>query len=198
MYQHESYTSDTIATEELDRIEQFLSHSVDHTEPASVNMFWSESGLLYNIKHQQRWRSDQGQIYLILQDQTPVAVSCVEYPEGSREFAIGGIRTYIDPKYRSDGVAGYALRQQESWARDRACKFMIITFNEYNKIAHLAVEKNPKYRRIAGWSDWWDDCCALPDPITVRYTQQWAVVKPLACQDQKENCRQLVEWANKY
>lgn len=194
-YTIESFTSDTIAPDDFERIETFLCESVNLSEPASVNMFWELPGLLQNIHTQTRWTSDQGAIYLVLKYNQIIGVSCVEYPEGSREFAIGGIRTYIDPQHRSSGIVGLILEQQTNWALDRQCQFMIVTFNDYNRVAHTAVGMSPKYRRAAGWSSWWDDCYPVPEPLNIRNTLQWAVIKPVLNLNAQENCQALLTWA---
>lgn len=193
-----SYSSDTVTARQFDQLETFLSESVNLNEPASINMFWEPQGLLYNIHAKTRWLQDQGAIYLICLHDRPIGVSCVEYPEHSRNFAIGGIRTYIDPLHRGAGAVGAALEQQTIWARDRHCQFMLVTFNDYNRVAHTAVGLGARYRRAAGWSTWWDDCYPVPEPIMVRHTPQWAVIKPILNAENSENCQILVDWANKY
>lgn len=198
-YSFISYTSDTITHAEFDQLETFLSESVQLNEPASVNMFWEPQGLLHNIHAKLRWRTDQGRIYLILKDNRPIGVSCVEYPEGSQQFAIGGIRTYLDTANRGAGAVGAVLEQQTVWAQERSCQFMIVTFNGYNRVAHRAVGLSAKYRCAAGWSPWWDDCYAVPEPLNIRHTMQWVVVKPIQLNtDMTEKCQVLVDWANKY
>ena len=198
-YSFISYTSDTVTDSEFDQLETFLSESVQLNEPASVNMFWEPQGLLQNIHSKLRWRTDQGRIYLILKEDRPVGVSCVEYPEGSKQFAIGGIRTYLDTANRGAGAVGAVLEQQTVWAQERSCQFMIVTFNDYNRVAHRAVGLSAKYRHAAGWGPWWDNCYPLPEPVNIRHTMQWVVIKPIQLNtEMAENCQVLLDWANKY
>lgn len=194
MYTSKTYNSDTITAEEFDEIETFLMETVDRDEPASVNMCWEPAGLLHNVKNKSRWRQDQGLIYLIFSYDRAVAISCVEYPENSTQFAIGGIRTYLKPECRATGIMGYVLGEQETWARSKGCDFMVVTFNDYNKTAHTAISLGPKYRRAAGWSAWWDDTWPAPEPVVIRHTRQWAVIKPVLVTDPAQNYQTLLNW----
>lgn len=196
MYQYESYTSDTILPEDFDRLAEFLAECDTSDDPAAINMQWREpAGMLYNIKTQQRWRTDQGKIFLVMDQDRPVAVSCVEYPERSYSWAVGGVRTWITPTYRSKQLANFFLSKHLQWAAQHDCNFMLLTFNDYNRAAWLAVDRDPKYRRVANWSDWWDDCLAVPDPVEVRNTPQWCVIKPVKCQDNQANLEELLAWS---
>lgn len=194
MYHHETYSSDTITDLELTNIAEFLKEAEYSSEPAAVNMGWnSPAGLLYNIKHKLRWRSDQGLIVLVMDDNKPVAISCVEYPEQQDSWAIGGIRTWITPAYRSKQVAKVFLTIHYDWAKSRGCRFLLLTFNEYNRSAWHAI-KNPKYRSAANWSDWWDDCLAVDQPLVIRNTLQWCVIKPVLCPNNNQNQELLLKW----
>lgn len=196
MYTYESYCSDTITAEEFTRLENFVAEARISDEPAAPNMNWAEpAGLLYNIKHQLRWRSDQGCIYLVLADNQPVAVSCVEYPEHATTWAVAGVRSWITPAHRSTHVASFFLNIHLKWAAERKCNFVMLTFNDYNRAAWSAVANGSKYRRAAGWSSWWDDCYAMPNQIMVRSTMQWCVIKPVACQDNTNNAAELISWS---
>lgn len=158
------------------------------------NMAWSQSGLLHNIHNQLRWRTDQGMIYVVTANNQIVAVSCVEYPEHATNWAIGGIRTWIVAHHRTTHLPSYILDQQIVWARARSCDFLTLTFNEYNRAAHRAVQKG--YSGKAGWSTWWQDCLAVPAPIKIRNVNQWCVIKPVACSNNKQNLDTLIEWEN--
>lgn len=195
MYQFESYTSDTIRPEAFVKLEEFLRECESSDDPAAVNMGWqSPAGFLYNVKNQLRWRSDQGCIFLVIDQGRPIALSCVEFPEGSYCWAVGGVRTWITPSHRSKQVANFFLNKHLQWAAQRNCSFMLLTFNDYNRAAWTAVAKDPKYRRAANWSDWWDDCLAVPEKLLVRSVYQWCVVKPVKCLDNTKNIEELIAW----
>lgn len=197
MYLVESYYSDTIVPGEFDRLARFVKECDHSLDPAAVNMQWlAPAGFLHNIKGQLRWRSDQGKIFLILDQEHPVAVSCVEFPESVDSWAVGGVRTWITPTHRSTQLARVFLDQQWQWAVERNCNFMLLTFNDYNKAAWNAVRMAARYRRAANWSTWWDDCLAVPDQILVRNTLQWCVIKPVQCSNNRLNLQELIDWAS--
>lgn len=196
MYSYESFCSDTVTPSQLKKLEQFLADNTDYTEPAAVNMGRDNSaGLLYNIDHQLRWRVDQGAIFLIYSNNEPVAVSCVELPDNTDQFAIGGIRTWIKSSHRGTQIAGYFLNLHCLWAQQKNCAFLLITFNNYNRAGHTGVQRGSKFRRAAGWSSWWDDCVALDKPLNIRNTDQWCVIKPVCSKDMLHNTEVLSHWA---
>lgn len=196
MYQYESFASDTILPDDLARLADFLKECDNSDDPAAVNMQWQEpAGFLYNVKNRLRWRSDQGKIFLILDQGRPVALSCVEFPENSYSWAVGGVRTWITPEYRSRQLANFFLNKHLQWAAERNCNFMLLTFNDYNKAAWTAVAADPKYRRAANWSDWWDDCYAVPQKVQVRHMLQWCVIKPVLSMNNLDNAEELIRWA---
>ena len=198
MYSYESYSSNTITPKQLKDLESFIDSALDTSEPAAVNMGRDNSaGLLYNIDHQLRWRSDQGAIFLIYADREPVAVSCVEFPENEQAFSIGGIRTWIKASHRRSQIAGYFLDLHCRWAQERGCAFLLITFNDYNRAGQWGVQRGSKFRQAAGWSPWWDDCVALDQPLTIRSVSQWCVIKPVVSNNMEHNIQLLQAWAAK-
>lgn len=196
-YSYETYTSDTIDPDNFRRLDDFIAGQMSTTHPAIKNMSWDPNGgFLYNVANRLRWCLDQGKIYVVTADQDIVAISCVEYPEGSFDWAIGGIRTWIAPAYRTTHLPSYVLSKQVDWARERGCKFLLLTFNDYNKAAHTAVMR--RYRNKAGWSNWWDDCIAVPDPVPIRNVPQWCVIKPVQCADHAANLLALTQWQDSH
>ena len=197
MFHYETNSSDTITDIELANIAEFVAEAEKSQEPAATNMGWNEpAGLLYNIKNQLRWKTNQGKIVLVLDHDKPVAISCVEYPEHDYTWAIGGIRTWITPQYRARKVAKVFLNVHYNWARSRGCKFLVITFNDYNRSAWHAV-KNPKYRSTANWSDWWDNCVAVDQPLIIRHVPQWCIIKPVLSNSNDKNIEDILAWAAK-
>lgn len=193
IYNYETYTSDTISPGNFDRLEAFINSQLDTAHPALTNMTWDPNGgFLYNVANQLRWRRDQGNIYAVIYDGNIVAISCVEYPENTSSWAIGGIRTWIAPANRKTHLPSYVLDKQIDWARARNCNFMLLTFNEYNKAAHTTVVKG--YESKAGWSNWWTDCLAVPDPVIIRTVPQWCVIKPVLCTNNATNLQALKQW----
>ena len=189
-------TSDTVTSKEFDKLAAFITQETSaSTEPAAANMgLDSTAGFLYNIKNQTRWRNDAGAIYVAEDNNQIVAVSCVEYAEGATSWAVGGIRTWITPTHRTYQLPGKLLNQQTVWAQAHNCNFMLVTFNDYNRALHTAVQRGI-YSKSLGWSTWWDDCIAVPNPVSIRYTPQWCVIKPVLEQDTSVNLLELAAWA---
>ena len=192
IYGCETYTSDTIDPADFKRLEEFVeSQSGNH--PAIKNMSWDPTcGFLYNVANQLRWRTDQGKIYAVTSGANIAAISCVEFPEGSIGWAIGGIRTWVAPAYRNTYLPSYVLNKQVDWAREHNCNFLVLTFNDYNKVTHTTLVNG--YMGKAGWSKWWDDCLAAPDPVMIRHVPQWCVIKPVLCTDNVRNLQELTRW----
>lgn len=191
MYTFESFASDTICNADFMRLVEFV-ESEQTDSPAFGNMGWNNSaGLLYNIHNKLRWTTTQGRIYIAIHETRIVAVSCIELVG---TWSIGGIRTWITKDHRSSHLPSKILDQQVQWAYTNNCNFLLLTFNNYNQAIHTAVAANTKHRVAAGWSDWWDDCVAVPDQIIIRYTAQWAVIKPVLCSDNTANLTELLSW----
>lgn len=196
MYTIDTYTSDTITDSDFSRIESFIQAELADTRAeAAVNMAWeSPHGYLYNVKNKLRWRSDCGIMHTASIDGNIVAVSAAEYPEDATDWAIGGNRTWINPKYRTRHAASAMMRHQVEWARSRGCDFMLLTFNDYNKSVNLALQRGFSYLKSRGWNDWWQDCVPVPGTLVVRNTVQWAVIKPVLCTDAASNLLKLHQW----
>lgn len=198
MYKFESLTSDTISNNDFSRIVKFI-ESEQNINLAFINMGWNNpAGLLYNIHNKLRWCTNFGRIYIASLDNRIVGISCIELADSLSKWAIGGVRTWIAKEYRGTHLPSAMLSQQVKWAREVGCNFLLLTFNEYNKAAYNAVAAGSKYRIAAGWSVWWDDCIAVPDPILIRCTRQWAIIKPVLCADPATNLLELVIWATQH
>jgi len=197
-YLFKTHASDSITLEEYQELAGFVHSQEGDPSPAYENMLdLAPAGFLYNIRTQQRWRSDQGKIYAATDQQNNIlAVSCVEYPENSVEWALGGIRTWIVKSHRGTHLPSAMLSEQVQWCAERGCRFMLLTFNEYNRRAHTALRLTPTQRRASGWSTWWDDCVAVPTPLVIRNTEQWCVIKPVCESNNQENLKKIYDWAN--
>ncbi len=185
-YAWEVWSSDTMPGSRFVKIRDFVEEQASkHPEhPAVANMLSSEPhGFLSLIDSRSRWTTDSGEITIVLHDGAVVGVSCVEHSQIHPRLAIGGIRAWLDDKHRAEQLMGKCLLEanlqwssmQEKWA-------MMLTFNDYNKWIYDGVARihRGKAVGIGGvWSDWWKDCIPIKNQLTVRYTQQWCVIKPI-------------------
>ena len=193
----ETYNSDTIQPIQYQRIKEYIELECTKSNHSAVSnmLSWDTSGLLYNINYKLRWRTDQGQIYLFVDNQQIITISCIEFPENSKEWVIGGSRTWVSSDYRNKHMPSTILKEQSKWAYTNNCDFMLLTFNQYNKSAYTSFCHGPRARKKAGWTNWWDDCVAVPNPVKIRHTDQWCIIKPLLQQNNTINLEKLTHWA---
>lgn len=178
----------------------FLKKIADLKSPAFVNMGpQMPMGFLHLVDNFKRWRAKDGQISLLYDDTSGsmVGISAVEHCQLSEELSSGGNRCWILPKYRQNNeITKYLLKSNLDWSRSQGNAGMMLTFNEYNKWIYDTIVKlstNSGATLGTVWSDWWDDCIALPRMVRLHNTPQWAVIKPLS----KERCEPLIEELDK-
>jgi hypothetical protein len=164
-----------------DSTKEHVVPNMDDTAPA---------GLLYLIEeardNARRWTKDKGQIDLLydLEIGSIVGISAVEHSNLHPDYASGGNRLWMDKDYRLDhNITKYLLTANLNWADANKKTGMILTFNDYNKAIWEIICKNYKkgdpIKSVSNmWSNWWNDCVPLAEPIIVHNTTQWAVIKP--------------------
>jgi len=178
----------------------FLKKIAQLKSPAFVNMGpQMPMGFLHLVDNQKRWQTGEGQIGLLYDDVSGsiVGISAVENCQLSTELSSGGNRCWILPKYRQNNeITKYLLKSNLDWSRNEGKSGMLLTFNQYNKWIYDTVVKlstNSGATLGTVWSDWWDDCIALPRMVRLHNTPQWAVIKPL----DETKCEALVEELDK-
>lgn len=174
----------------------FLKKIAQLKSPAFVNMGpQMPMGFLHLVDNFKRWRKADGQIGLLYDDTSGsmVGISAVEHCQLSVELSSGGNRCWILPKYRQNNeITKHLLKSNLDWSRTEGKAGMLLTFNQYNKWIYDTIVKlstNSGATLGTVWSDWWDDCIALPRMVRLHNTPQWAVIKPL----DKIKCEALVE-----
>ncbi len=172
----------------------FLKKIAQLKSPAFVNMGpQMPMGFLHLVDNFKRWREADGQISLLYDDASGsiVGISAVENCQLSTELSSGGNRCWILPKYRQNNeITKHLLKSNLDWSRNANKAGMLLTFNQYNKWIYDTVVKlstNSGATLGTVWSDWWDDCIALPRMVRLHNTPQWAVIKPL----DKTKCEEL-------
>lgn len=173
----------------------FLKKIAHLKSPAFANMGpQMPMGFLHLVDNLKRWRSDTGQIGLLYDDVSGsvVGISAVENCQLSDELSSGGNRCWILPKYRQNNeITKYLLKSNLDWTQSQDKVGMMLTFNEYNKWIYDTIVKlstNSGTTLGTVWSDWWDDCIALPRMVRLHNTPQWAVIKPI----DKLRCESLI------
>jgi hypothetical protein len=111
----------------------------EQDEPSHVNM-WDENWennpatLPYLIYCSDRFKKDQGDVYVLLKFGEIVAISGVNKSNFDPYVALGGVRTWVIKPYRGKFLVGrYICPLQLRWAKERNFKTLCLTFNEYNK-----------------------------------------------------------------
>lgn len=148
------------------------------------------SGLLYLIQPERgearRWSQDRGEIALLYDKSTNsiVGISAVEHSILSDNISSGGNRFWVLREYRENhNVTNHLLNSNFNWTKKQEKIGMMLTFNNYNKRIYDAIvlRSNGKTSSINNfWSNWWDDCLPIEQPIVLHNTPQWAVIKPCA------------------
>lgn len=162
------------------------------------------SGLLYLIDpargNYQRWSKGQGEIALLYEtvSGTLVGISAVEHSPLSDNISSGGNRCWVLADYRTNhAITRYLLDSNFKWTKQQNKIGMMLTFNDYNKVIYDAVVLRSKGKTATlqkFWSDWWNDCLPLPEPIMLHNTPQWAIIKPNSSHNiVKEEIKELVE-----
>lgn len=161
-------------------IGQYQDHSM---HPAMHNMIGSQPGGFMNIATIQRWSADNGEVAILYHNDNVIGMCCVENSEIHPQISIGGIRCWLDAKYRDKQLMSkYLLAKNLQWSIDKKKSAMMLTFNEYNKwlydaVVRVSIGKSVSLGNI--WSHWWKDCIPIPNKLIIRYTPQWCVLKPI-------------------
>jgi GNAT superfamily N-acetyltransferase len=152
-------------------------------QPAHSNMWdedWKNNSntLLYHLYISKRLSSDTGETFILMDNEEIIAVSSVYISEFDKNVAIGGVRSWVDKKYRGKFILGrYVLPHQLAWARERRLKTIALTFNEYNKRllpyfrrsgVGIKKNRNPNSLFYTGLHE-------IDFPCEVQYTKQWII-----------------------
>lgn len=156
--------------------------SLETSEPAHANM-WTENWindwntLPYHVYVSGRFK-DNGDIFVTTIEDNIEAVSGVYISEFDPMVAIGGVRSWVNSKFRGKFIVGrHILPQQLKWARNKNCKTVALTFNEYNKrlIPYfkrtgfgIKKERNPDSLFYTGLHE-------VPFPVRIQNTRQWII-----------------------
>jgi hypothetical protein len=187
IYECEQIASDNITQSTWNDLVRFVelqtSKSPNHVALSNMTNE-APAGLLHNIASKARWTSDVGEIALLRANGQIIGISCVEFSELHCQLSVGGARCWLDDQHRSKQLMSrYLLDANLRWSQNRQLSGMLLTFNHYNKWIYNGINRAANGKAVgigSVWSNWWDDCKPLPNPITVRYTKQWCVIKPLA------------------
>lgn len=185
MYSIETYNSDNITSYQLQKLGEFVHNQavIAPDDLAIKNMLDDENGLLFNIKTKTRWTTELGEITILKINNDIIGISAVERTLLHKNISIGGIRCWLAEGHRTNQlVTTYLLNSNLCWSKNNNMWAMMLTFNSYNKTIYDGI-KRKSLKKSAGigniWSDWWNDCIIIDNPIIIRYTNQWCVLKPI-------------------
>lgn len=151
-------------------------------EPAHGNMYsedWEENNktLPYHIYVSNRFRKN-GNFFIGLIGDEIIAVSGVYVSNFDPCVAIGGVRSWVNRRYRGRFIIGkHLLPLQLKWARDNGLKIIALTFNEYNKRllpyfkrSGLGIKKNRNPNSL-----FYTGLHEVDFPCDIQNTKQWVI-----------------------
>lgn len=198
---------ETYRIEEIDKKEllQFAKSASQYTEdPASVNMwheYWMDrpETFPYLVYLSQRFANDNGQFFVCKIDGELQAVSGIQISPFDNYVALGGVRSWVNEKYRGKFIIGrHLLPLQVAWAKSKGIKTIALTFNNYNKklISYfkrsgLGIKKkrNPN-------SMFYNGVHEVPFTCNVQYTEQWVIYDKLDTNYMPE--WEKIKWSDKH
>lgn len=193
------YNSDIISYGQFAKVAKFVEDQTS-SHPAFVNMGTDgPAGFLFNIFYKRRWTYAEGEIAMLEDDDQIIGVSAVERSSFHNKLTIGGIRMWVDPRYRGRPMTedrnSYAskllLSSNLDWSDKQGMWAMMVTFNDYNKTIFEGIKRKASGKGVIGdHSDWWSDGMPLDRMLNVRNVSQYCVLKPLdrtGCQTIKES-----------
>lgn len=155
----------------------------EKTEPSHTNM-WADdwelhsNTLPYLIYNSDRFRNDNGDMFLLLDKGDIVGVSGVNISEFDRNVTIAGVRTWLNSELRGQFIIGrHLLPLHLKWSKDHGIKTVALTFNEYNKRllpyfrrSGFGIEKkrNPN-------SLFYNGQYVVEFPVIINHTKQWVI-----------------------
>ena len=162
--------------------------SQDSKQPAACNMWdvhWIEKThtLPYLIFKENRFKSPNGEFFLIQDSENIIGCSGVYISEFSKEVAIAGCRTWINPDYRNRSLPReYFLPAQKEWAITNKCKAIALSFNNYNKNIieiwkriRIGERRSPRQSHHLFYSNFEE----VKFMVNIQYTPQWVIYEKL-------------------
>lgn len=151
-------------------------------EPAHRNMFsqnWNvdPNTLPYHIYVSNRFKKN-GNFFIGMINEEIIAASGVYVSEFDKNVAIGGVRSWVNKKYRGKFIIGrHLLPLQLFWAKEKKLKTIALTFNEYNKRllpyfrrSGFGIKKNRNVNSL-----FYNGLHEVSHPLTIQHTKQWAI-----------------------
>lgn len=181
---------ETYKLEDVDKNEiiQFLKTASQYSEdPASVNM-WNENWVdrpetfPYLVYISKRFAAENGQFFVCKINGKIEAVSGIQVSPFDNNVALGGVRSWVNPKFRGQFVIGrHLLPLQVAWAKEKTIKTIALTFNHYNKklISYfkrtgLGIKKKRNLNSM-----FYNGVHEVPFTCNIQYTEQWVIYDKL-------------------
>jgi len=157
------------------------------TDPAHINMWrdnWNEhpETLPYIIMLSTKFIHGKGEFFVLEIDGNIEAVSGIYRSEFDNLVAIGGIRSWVNERYRGNFLIGrHIMPYQVQWAKDNNYKTIALTFNEYNKKlinyfirSGFGIKKKRTERSL-----FFKGVYVLPYTLKIQNTEQWIIYDKL-------------------
>jgi len=181
----------TLTTEEIQDFYNFLSDIKSEGLPAGHNMWDKEweskkETLPYILEKTDRFNSANGEYHILYHGSKIVACGGVYISNFSSKIGIGGVRTWVDQKYRHHSLLReYLLPHHKKWCIDNNLSIVLLTFNDYNK----NIIEIFKRRRLGEKVDrvlsrephhlFYKNLIEVEFPVIIQYTKQWVIYEKL-------------------
>lgn len=176
----ELVNKNSISQEILDFCKQA---SLKTDDPAHENMYhehWQDHPevLPYVLYIHKRFKDNNGDFFVTRINGKIEAIAGVYISAFDSNVAIGGVRAWVNPEYRARMLVGHhILPLHLAWAKEKGCKTIALTFNEYNKRlvnyfkrSGLGVAKDRTPDRM-----FYNGVNEVPFTCEIQFTEQWVI-----------------------
>jgi len=157
--------------------------------PAMTNMFsksWDTENHQLRYLLEKSSRFTNGEYYILFDDNLPVASGGVHISPWHNSIAMAGIRTWVHTNYRNKMLAAeHILPACKSWAIEKNCSIVTLTFNEYNKnlikiwTRIRAGESALRIKQRKPIHLFYNGVIEVDFPLEIYYTKQWLIYEKL-------------------
>lgn len=165
----------------------FLQTTKDSLDPASVNMYSRDkNGILHILEKTSRFSDINGEFHILYFDNRIVGCGGIYISDFCQYIAIAGVRVWITPEHRNNSIIGkHLLPLHKSWAIQKDCKIVALTFNTYNKNLIKVFKRNrlgEKNLRIGNRQPsnlFYKNLYEVPFTVSIQNTEQHVIYEKL-------------------
>lgn len=165
--------------------------SQETKDPACENM-WNHNNpndsrtIKHKLENTDIFNGIKGRFFILYCNNTIVGCSGIYQSPFSSDIYLAGSRTWIHKEFRNLSLnKKYLFPIQRSWAIERQCKLIALTFNDYNKNIIEIFKRNrlgETNNRVGNRSSlelFYNGFRQIDFPIWLNYTKQWVCYEPI-------------------